>query len=127
MDDLARWLTLQLDADTGRASGWHALDCDIHAHLEGDAESVKATMSMFHEAPGAVCDCGIPARMLREIEVKRQLLALHRPVEDADEPRERCAECGAGRGNEPGHPCATLRLQAAVYDQRPGYREGWRP
>jgi hypothetical protein len=126
MDDLARWLTAQLDEETRTASGWHTLDCDIHAHLEGDAESVQATMAMFHQAPGLVCDCGGPARMLREIDATRKLLALHQPVEDTEEMQDYCTECDLGRDQYPYFPCTTLRLHAAVYDQHPGYLESWR-
>ncbi|QNS08333.1 DUF6221 family protein [Streptomyces xanthii] len=158
MDNLAKWLGAQLDKDASNASSWHTLGCDIHAYLEGDAESVKATMAMFHAAPGAVCDCGVPARVLREIDAKRQLLVLHAPeravVDGACDQSgtgetQVCRTCGneavepwvnrrppEGEGDEVAEgvalpyavaPCATLRLLALPYADRPGYHEDWRP
>lgn len=58
-----------------------------------------------------------PARVLREIDAKRQLLALH--TEGSSDLF--CAHCE----HEP--PCPTLRLLALPYADRPGYREEWRP
>ncbi|MFI7340871.1 DUF6221 family protein [Streptomyces sp. NPDC050085] len=118
MDELVAWLGRQLDEDTRQASSWHALECDIHAYLQGDLDSVKAAMAMFHDAPGAVCDCGIPARVLREIGAKRQLVEGHEPDERVP---PRCTGCFDGC------PCRHLRLLAAPYADRPGYREEWRP
>lgn len=70
-----------------------------------------------------------PARVLREVDAKRQLLALHavdyrerpeRVLGEVDDPF--CAECVGER-----YPCATIRLLALPYVDRPGYREEWRP
>jgi hypothetical protein len=132
MDDLARWLTAQLDEDTRTASSWHTLDCDIHAHLEGDTDSVQATMAMFHEAPGLVCDCGGPARMLREIDTKRRVLARHTPhVSGSTDCTMRCerAHPGALVCNHDAYrwPCPDIRDLADAYAHRPGYLEDWRP
>ncbi len=67
-----------------------------------------------------------PARVLREIDTKRQLLALHHQLEDAEEMLDFCATCDVtGKYRE--HPCTTLRLLALPYADRPGYREEWRP
>jgi hypothetical protein len=112
MDDLASWLTTQLDEDTRTASSWHTLDCDIHAHLEGDADSVQATMAMFHEAPGLVCDCGGPARMLREIDTKRQVANRYAWLREH---------------GDTGGTAWVLQLLALPYADRPGYLESWRP
>ena len=75
-----------------------------------------------------------PARVLREIDAKRQLIARGGPfcTSDCDEP-----------GNEPMNPdtnwttplehhfdCGAYeaaKVLAAVYADRPGYREDWRP
>ncbi|MEV5608667.1 DUF6221 family protein [Streptomyces sp. NPDC052225] len=110
MDGLARWLTTQLDEDARIVSSWHTLACDIHAYLAGDADSVKATMAMFHDAPGAVCDCEVPARMLREVDAKRRIVARY---SDGTEAAERLRP--------------VVRLLALPYADRPGYQEGWRP
>ncbi|MDT0567904.1 DUF6221 family protein [Streptomyces sp. DSM 3412] len=70
-----------------------------------------------------------PARVLREIDAKRQLLDLHRPM------RRRSTGSGGGAIEDcqicdhfPAQfPCLTLRLLALPYADRPGYREEWRP
>ncbi|WP_420031997.1 DUF6221 family protein [Streptomyces sp. cg28] len=125
MDDLVRWLGTQLDADTRQASSLHALECDIHAYLQGDLESVKAAMAMFHEAPGAVCDCGIPARVLRETDAKRRILArLGTTLTEAASP-DHLVKGPARMALLVMEPVA--KDLAAAYADRPGYREEWRP
>ncbi|NEB79087.1 hypothetical protein G3I40_28280 [Streptomyces sp. SID14478] len=141
MGDLAQWLGEQLDEDARRASSWHALECDIHAYLQGDLDSVKATMAMFHDAPGAVCDCGTPARALREIDAKRQVLAAYaRTVQEMEDGTNRRVPLSAGSGDlfmtEVEHASAVhrrdalrevLHLLALPYADRPGYLTSWRP
>ena len=56
-----------------------------------------------------------PARVLREVESKRRILAEHSELD-----RGMC-QCLAD------FPCATVRLLALPYADRPGYRESWRP
>ncbi|GAA2484752.1 DUF6221 family protein [Streptomyces thermolineatus] len=67
-----------------------------------------------------------PARVLREVEAKRRLLALHEPGEMEFVDGDVCMACDV-RDEGPHYPCLTLRLIAAVYDQHPDYREDWRP
>ncbi|WP_435601336.1 DUF6221 family protein [Streptomyces sp. C10-9-1] len=77
-----------------------------------------------------------PARVLREIDAKRQLVNVH------GRPHECIALTGSGERSvvdgqpwelwEPEHtsdhgPCTTLRLLALPYADWPGYREEWRP
>ena len=116
MHDLALWLTAQLDADTAEIAdpyaekAWHARDC----------ESVPDVLYPGRET--GACDCGVPAQVLREIEMKRSLVAAHerRPMPKGD--TADCAHCWGAVW-----PCPTLRLLASVYDGRPGYQESWRP
>lgn len=79
-----------------------------------------------------------PARVLREIDAKRKLLILHRPVRRTDFVTADgcpagtlmvCHECDANTTDAdwPDTPCWTLRLLAAPYADRPGYKEDWRP
>ncbi|MYW33616.1 hypothetical protein GT040_31215 [Streptomyces sp. SID2119] len=42
-----------------------------------------------------------PARTLREVEAKRQLLTIHHMVEDPQEMQDYCAECDLGRDKYP--------------------------
>jgi hypothetical protein len=79
-----------------------------------------------------------PARVLLEIEAKRQLLVLHRPVTRTDfrtkegaaaGPMVACHECDANTNDAdwPDYPCWTLRFLALPYADRPGYEDDWRP
>ncbi|MFD9564369.1 DUF6221 family protein [Streptomyces sp. NPDC059994] len=63
-----------------------------------------------------------PARVLREVEAKRRLLAVHRPY--VDEPDQACLGCAGGIM---WRSCPVWRALAAVYADRPGYRQEWRP
>ncbi|MEU8028910.1 DUF6221 family protein [Streptomyces sp. NPDC049099] len=60
-----------------------------------------------------------PARVLRNVEAGRALLAEHRPGEDG-----RCRTCAAATGGsrQPA-PCATLRLLALPFAAHPEYAE----
>jgi uncharacterized protein DUF6221 len=119
MDDLVQWLRAQLDGDAARAVQWHDLECEIHAHLDGGLLANVAASRMLAEAPGAVCDCGGPARVLREIDANRQQLDLHRP-----EPGQHPDFCGYDKHEL---PCLPLRLLALPYAGRDGFQESWRP
>lgn len=70
-----------------------------------------------------------PARVLREIDAKRQLLALHEPGETEYVDGDVCMVCeDLDVGDEgPFYPCKTLRLLALPYADRPGYQDDWRP
>lgn len=63
-----------------------------------------------------------PARVLREIEAKRRILAAHErePMPKGDSAD--CAQCWGAVW-----PCSTLRLLALPFADRPGYQEGWAP
>lgn len=109
MDDLATWFRAQLDAD----------------------ERATSEVQLSQLDPGYVP---------RRIEANRRLVELHRPANpDAvpiegtrgwpDRPWLFCETCGSGEAYEypTDWPCLTLRLLAAPYSTRPGYREDWRP
>lgn len=70
-----------------------------------------------------------PARVLAEIDAKRRRLDLHRPDPELTSPH--CLVCLTDRTNwtdawEPDEwPCETIRLDAAPYAGRPGWREEW--
>lgn len=82
-----------------------------------------------------------PARVLREIDAKRQIIRLHEitvektrvtPFDpytgerNPDEYDVTCAICG-WVSDDRTSACLTLRLLALPYADRPGYREEWRP
>lgn len=70
-----------------------------------------------------------PARVLREVEAKRRIIDLHRPV------GKRSTGSGGGTVKDcqicdhfPAQfPCLTLRLLALPYADHPLYREEWAP
>ncbi|WP_333742672.1 DUF6221 family protein [Streptomyces ardesiacus] len=140
MDDLVQWLRAQLDDDerTARAAteGPWSVDDDSYAEAiyaadrrttvvaggrwGGEASVFESTEDALHIARHD------PARVLREIDAKRRLIALHRELEDPQEMQDYCATCEV-TGKYPEYPCKTLRLLALPYADRPGYRDEWRP
>lgn len=117
MADLVQWLRAQLDADAAEIAdpyaekAWHTRDCAIHPDAWGNE--------------GSSCDCGVPARVLREVEAKRWILDLHSLVGTLQTGAriETVASCPICRV----WPCSTVRLLASVYADRDGYQEGWAP
>ncbi|MGW2550720.1 DUF6221 family protein [Streptomyces sp. NPDC001635] len=73
-----------------------------------------------------------PARVLADVEAKRQIMAEHEMVPtstraDGDSGCEICAPVYSwGKEIEAG-PCRTLLLLALPYSGHPDYREGWKP
>lgn len=146
MDDLVQWLRAQLDEDAARAAQWHNLECEIHTHLDRGLLAAVAASQMLQDVPGAVCDCGGPARVLREIDAKRQLLAdalAETHFVNADDGYFTCAaateERDGGSSDQRVEPGACdcgrdervtrqLRLLAWPYAGRPGFKaEEWAP
>jgi hypothetical protein len=94
----------------------------LHAHLDEDARAAKL-MAEFY-----------PARILAEVDAKRQLLKLHRNEsgycavcahpedfdEDADGNREWIRTAIVW-------PCPTVRLLTLPYADHPEYRPEWSP
>jgi hypothetical protein len=62
-----------------------------------------------------------PARVLREVEVKRKMAERHGPSDRREYSYWLCIGCGEG------DPCDTLRMLAVSYADHDGYREEWRP
>lgn len=132
MDDLARWLGEQLDEDEriaraatdGPWTRWrggrlHGLGDLIHPVLTpGQKPGAKAaivTASWLDADHIAEWD---PARVLREIDAKREVLRLATRAHDYHETFMN----GFAAAME-----QALRLFALAYADRPGFREEWRP
>lgn len=87
---------------------------------------------MAEEVPAAVGGHIVrhdPARVLAEVEAKRQILEAHEPwtAENGD---VICGRCGREHidGRPGGHyPCQTLRLLALPHAGHPDYPQEWRP
>lgn len=117
VDNLARWLGDQLDADKR-----------IVREAATSPEMATGIPRSYVAAPMAllITEFANPTRVLREIDTKRQIVRCHyrRPAPkwngDGIEGFE-CATC------DQQFPCKTLRLLAVPYAARPGYKESWRP
>jgi hypothetical protein len=115
MDELARWIGEQLDADAamveqnrdgrGLSEGFP----DYRTYSDEDTAAADEYIEHFG-----------PARMLREIEAKRQIIDEHDT--EAWKIGDPVRDC---QWTE--RPCRTLRLLALPYTDRPGFREEWRP
>ena len=126
--DLVQWLREQLDEDERIARAVEDRSAPWDGQWVADGDDAARTFNghvLFYGhgdrslKPGLVAHVveHDPARVLREIEAKRQLVTLH--SEGSSELF--CSNCE----HEP--PCPTLRLLALPYADRPGYREEWRP
>ncbi|WP_044385912.1 DUF6221 family protein [Streptomyces cyaneogriseus] len=141
VEDLAQWLRAQLNEDERIAraagSGWYGYDpTEQIAFVPPEDTAHIATHS--------------PARVLREIDAKRDLLDAHNgdcspacrrdhtfsgscalrwmgPVEEIDGMPWVRNEDGRQVPAPPVTTQWTLRLLALPYADRPGYREEWRP
>lgn len=129
MDELVRWLGVQLDEDerTARAAtpgpweqsgigeyGWGVSFGRAGAGVEAeDSDQGRADADYI-----AAWD---PARVLREVDAKRQALAhyarLCQLTKDGDEPYLLAEGVAAKQ----------IQIMATAYDHRPGYKESWRP
>lgn len=152
MDDLITWLKVQLDEDervakatTGGGLRWFANGPnDIRTMPEGHRSELDTGEPFWFQVASKawrtepergedfehIVRHG-PARVLRDVKAKRELLELH-PCAGADIGEPFCATCtpdddlySEGLANR--WPCRTLRLLAAGYDTEPGYQEAWRP
>lgn len=127
MVDLVRWLGEQLDTDVEAAR--EAIDQVGDGHWQQRNARIVTVADRDREvADYAVHECidhivrHDPARVLREIDAKRMIVAAHerRPMSKGDSAD--CAHCWGAVW-----PCPTLRLLASVYNDRPGFKEEWRP
>ncbi|MFL1903108.1 DUF6221 family protein [Streptomyces tauricus] len=129
MDELVRWLGEQLDEDERIARAVEDRSAPFDGQWMADGNSAVRTLNghvLFYRhgadplKPGLVDHVVAhdPARVLREIEAKRDLL---RVAERAHDYHETFVN-GFASALE-----GTLRLFAAAYAARPGYQESWRP
>ena len=125
MDELVEWYGQQLDEDEriARATTWEGSGNKLGWELVASA-TIDVGGDEFYVGDRTIANHMMawePARVLREIDAKRRMLERH-----------------AARYSEPaggmicahdGHrwPCPDVRDFAAVYADRPGYKESWRP
>ncbi|MGW0933139.1 DUF6221 family protein [Streptomyces sp. NPDC002644] len=145
--DLVQWLRTQLDADeqTARQATEGPWIAEVsgetgHCVIPADAQSAREFVAKTQLYAAAFDAEHIarynPERALREVDIKRRLLALHprgmNPAVGAD-PDDRatwlpvCDTCQVEAARPGDWPCEHLRLLAMPYADRPGYRKEWRP
>ena len=128
MDDLVQWLGAQLDEDERIARDPVCVNC---GNRIVPLESPFGVTGYTHEGgwegrrcPGSLVGAERvqnPARVLREIEAKRRLLAAYVQVAAYDVNE---VEYAHGYANALGE---AVHLLALPFADRPGYRESWRP
>lgn len=99
MGDLIAFLTARLDEDEAAAPGVH----------DGPA----CTMIALGDPDG--CDCGYPARVLRDVAAGRALLSMY---------QDAVAEAGSEAVE---WMLAVIETKARVYDGHPDYDPAWAP
>jgi hypothetical protein len=127
MGDLVGWLRAQLDEDEQAARGCGGSEWREHPSNWVSTTSSDRIALVVHDGDRGHITRHDPARVLREIDTKRRLLDLHQEKLEQGYGSDHCAECGFGETSQSYYPCATLRLLALPYVDRPGYREDWRP
>lgn len=133
MDELVRWLGEQLDEDERTArrveSSWRQIgETGVIVASDGDRAEECANGNWSGIAEHIVEHD--PAQVLREIDAKRQILALHTSFQVEGDPWAGCNTCSWRDEMEDLRvqwPCPTLRLLVLPYANRPGYQEKWRP
>ena len=146
MEDLARWLGEQLDAEAEEArltaDAFGAVWTNNDAMESVSSDTGADVVSESYTPRSFIADHD-PARVLREIDAKRQIVDAYLPPGSDPHPGLPCINY---EGQRPIHYDDTeacwrhlesskrllhhdyvLRLLAAVYADRPGYREDWRP
>ncbi|MFF6966270.1 DUF6221 family protein [Streptomyces anthocyanicus] len=131
-DDLSQWLRAQLDDDertaraaswTDDANAWHAEPSPYGARGNAQRWYVEDAMDdgvVSHVDPRASDDEGVarhiarhdPARVLREIDAKRQIVDRYAWLREH---------------GDTGGTAWVLPLLALPFADRPGYRDEWRP
>lgn len=104
--DLVAILNARLDADTCNATHIHAVRCASHGYNPGEDGP--------HYAPWR-CDCGVPARVLADVQAKRAIIQAWRDA--CDNPYREMRQAGHMEGLE---EALTLLVNAFADD------EAWR-
>jgi len=135
MDDLVQWLRAQLDEDERiaraaqrqRGGGEWVARADASGIVAVEGLPVRAGEPIpvvLHPDEDETADHIAehdPARVLREVEAKRQALAHYQQVfQQAVDGADSYVKIAAALGRQ-------IRIIASIYADRPGYKESWRP
>jgi hypothetical protein len=127
MSDLAGFVLAALADDWEDAQEGHTLGRGIRPH---DAPAGQDTdFDLWHET----CSCRVRKRLL-DLDSKQRIVGMHQPdgvYAWGPGPCRECS-CSAALGGSDccatkDYPCATLRIVALSYAERPGYLEKWKP
>lgn len=124
MDDLAQWLGEQLEEDEriARRAGdsfRQIGETGVIVATEGDRAEECATANWAGIAEHIVEHD--PARVLREIDAKRQALAHYERIQQHTKQDVDAYVLAQGAVS------MQIQIMATAYADRPGYREEWRP
>jgi len=121
--DLATFLEARIADDEAAARTVHDVaKCDAMLYEEDMAAYAART-------PG--CDCGYPARVLREVDAKRKIVAEH-AMEPGMLPPSCVRCCDTNTAQYPQRwdaltwPCPTVRALAAVWSDHKDYDLAWK-
>ncbi|MGQ4513725.1 DUF6221 family protein [Streptomyces sp. DW26H14] len=137
MDDLLAFLRARLDEDeataraasdgpwttwTGPIRTWMTKGNLLHTVMTWDHPTGHAPIMTESWMDSRHIAEWHPARVLAEVEAKRQLLAIHHPY--APEPDQSCLGCAGGIMFA---SCPVVRLLTLPHANHPDYRADWRP
>jgi len=112
--DLVAFLRARFDEETARQQDhweqWHHRDCEAVPQV------------LYPERETGTCDCGVPTRVLADIDAKRKLLTEYTDSEQALAPLADMYDVGRVEGL-----LAALRLLALPYASHEDYRNEWAP
>lgn len=121
MDDLARWLGTQLDEDEQAARACSGMEWREHPKNWVSAPPSNRIAVVVHDGDRGHIVRHDPARVLREINAKRQMLDRYEELRAASKEEGLIGDVTEEYQN------FLLRLLALPYADRSGYREEWAP
>ncbi|MFE4310619.1 DUF6221 family protein [Streptomyces sp. NPDC056891] len=126
-DDVAAFLHARLDEDAALASRCDADGCGQWSARGNTVDFCQMDLSGFHPAIARHVALHDPARVLRDVDAKRRVLARHQlsPASgDPELPWDNVDDCQYDGDR---WPCSDLLDLALSYAEHPDYQEQWRP